>query len=148
MEFRQLILTTFSFITKIIGRRAKRIGVSSGQPKVLDYLFDHDGANQADIARACGLEASTLTQILDGMEKAVFIERKREDGDRRSYHIFLTTLGKEKAHQTVSLFENIENELYKGLSDEERKEFTRMLKIVHDNAKSAFDIPYIEKDYK
>jgi len=138
MEIRQLILTTFSFISKIIGRRSKDIGVSSGQPKVLDYLKTHNGASQADIARACGLEASTLTQILDGMEAANFIERKREGGDRRSYHIFLTKLGEQKADQTIILFRNIESEILEGLSPEEQKDFQRMLQIVHDNAKKVF----------
>ena len=148
MDIRILILSTFSFISKIIGRRAKHIGVSSGQPKVLDYLNDgRDGASQADIARACGLEASTLTQILDGMEKAGYIERKREGNDRRTYHIFLTVLGKEKAEQTVALFKNIENEILVGLSDQEKVDFQRMLQIVHDNSKSMYlDGPTI--DYK
>ena len=148
MDIRILILSTFSFISKTIGRRAKNIGVTSGQPKVLDYLNDgHDGASQADIARACGLEASTLTQILDGMEKSGYIERRREENDRRTYHIFLTILGKEKAEQTVALFKNIENEILVGLNDQEKVEFQRMLQIVHDNAKSMFlDGPTI--DYK
>lgn len=138
MDIRQYILTTFSFISKTIGRRAKHIGVSSGQPKVLDYLIEHDGCSQSDIARGCGLEASTLTPILDGMEKAGYIERKREDGDRRTYHIFLTILGREKAAQVIALFNHLEDDILEGLNPEERDEFQRMLKIVHDNSKRIF----------
>lgn len=37
-----------------------------GQPKVLDYLKDHDGSSQKEIARACHIEPGSLTSILFG----------------------------------------------------------------------------------
>ncbi|MDO5331615.1 MAG: hypothetical protein Q4E99_02955, partial [Bacillota bacterium] len=61
--------------------------------------------------------------------------------------IYLTVLGHEKAHQTIALFKNIENEILVGLNDAEKVEFQRMLQIVHDNSKKMFlDGPTI--DYK
>ena len=30
-------------------------GLTPGQPKVLDYLKEHDGASQKEIAGACGI---------------------------------------------------------------------------------------------
>ena len=138
MEIRIQIMSTFSFISKLIARRGKNIGITSGQPKVLDYLVEHNGASQTDIARACGLEASTLTPILDGMEKSGYVERKRVDGDRRTYHIFLTVLGHEKANQVIALFSNIQNELLEGMNEQEQQEFHRLLTIVHDNAKKSY----------
>ena len=37
-----------------------------GQPKVLDYLKDHDGSSRKEIARACHIEPGSLTSILFG----------------------------------------------------------------------------------
>ncbi|MFR7668000.1 MAG: MarR family transcriptional regulator [Mediterraneibacter faecis] len=34
----------------------------------MDYLKDHDGANQKEIAAACHIEAGSLTSVLNRME--------------------------------------------------------------------------------
>ena len=40
------------------------------KPKVLDYLKDHTGASQKDIALGCHIEPVTLTTLLNRMEES------------------------------------------------------------------------------
>lgn len=104
-----------------------------GQPKILDYLKDHDGALQKDIAAACRIEPATLTSLLNGMEKSGLAERRSIEGDRRSSHIFLTEKGKEKLALVTEEFEKIEAEALRGLSEEQTDEFMKTFAKVYKN---------------
>lgn len=73
---------------------------------------DHDGSNQKEIARACFLEAGSLTIILNKMEEKRLIERRILNGNRRSFHIFLT----EEEAPKDKIFE-AESKVIKELAD-------------------------------
>ena len=62
-----LMMANQMLVQKALMERVKESGLTIGQPKVLDYLKDHDGSSQKDIARACFIEAGSLTTILNGM---------------------------------------------------------------------------------
>ena len=82
----------------------KDTNLTAGQPKVLDYLRDHDGAVQKEIAAACHIEPATLTSILLGMENKNLIIRKMHGNNRRSLYVYLTKQGKELAEHVESEF--------------------------------------------
>lgn len=60
-----LIMANQMLVQKALLEQLKDTGLTIGQPKILDYLKDHDGSNQKEIARACFLEAGSLTIILN-----------------------------------------------------------------------------------
>lgn len=57
--------------SKKLMENVKSTGLTLGQPKVLDYLKHHDGANQKEIAAGCHIEAGSLTSILNRMEEKI-----------------------------------------------------------------------------
>ena len=65
-----LLMTDHFLFQKTLFGKIKETGLSIGQPKVLDYLKEHDGTTQREIAAACQIEPASLTSILNGMEKA------------------------------------------------------------------------------
>lgn len=66
-----LLMTNHTAFRKRIFSALKNEGLTSGQPKVLEYLSEHNGAMQKDIAAACRIEPATMTSLLCGMEKRV-----------------------------------------------------------------------------
>lgn len=56
LSFHYLSMAVHSTIQKNFMEQVKSSGLTSGQPKVLDYLRDHNGANQKEIAAACHIE--------------------------------------------------------------------------------------------
>lgn len=86
----------------------KDTGLTLGQPKVLDYLKDHDGVSQKEIAAGCLIEAGSLTSILNRMEEKDLIERKMLNGNRRTFHIFMTESGKKNQKLVEEAFKKIE----------------------------------------
>lgn len=86
----------YALFQKKLLEKVRPYGLSMGQPKILDYLKDHNGASQKEIAAACQIEAGSLTSVLNRMEEKGMVQRKMLHGDRRTYHIFLTPFGEEQ----------------------------------------------------
>ena len=80
-----------------------KIGVSKGQPKMLDYLERNDGCMQKDIAAGTGIEPPSATSILAVMERDGLVQRVQSKEDRRRYSVQLTQKGHEKARQVEEL---------------------------------------------
>ena len=111
----------------------KDTGLTLGQPKVLDYLKDHDGASQKEIAAGCLIEAGSLTSILNRMEEKGLIERKMLNGNRRTFHIFMTESGKKNQKLVEETFEKIEETALNNISEEEQKVFMEIFHRIYRN---------------
>ena len=74
--FHYLIMAEHAMLQKGLLIRLKGTGLTLGQPKVLDYLKEHNGASQKEIAKGCHIEAGSLTSILNRMEDKGIVERR------------------------------------------------------------------------
>lgn len=128
-----LIMANQMLVQKALLERLRDTGLTIGQPKILDYLKDHDGSSQKDIAKACFLEAGSLTTILNKMEEKGLIERRILNGNRRSFHIFMTYEGRQKMQLVDSSFSEIEKKALSGVSDEELETFMSVYKKIYKN---------------
>ena len=128
-----LMMANQMLVQKALMERVKESGLTIGQPKVLDYIKDHDGSSQKDIARACFIEAGSLTTILNGMEEKGLIERRTLNGNRRSYHIFMTDEGKKKQQMIDEAFAAIEEKAVYDISDEEYSQFMSVYQKLYNN---------------
>ncbi len=134
-----LIMANQMLVQKTLLEQLKGSGLTIGQPKILDYLNEHDGSNQKEIAKACFLEAGSLTAILNKMEEKNLIERRTLNGNRRSFHIFLTQEGKEKQKLVNKAFDEAERCALAGLSDEEREQCVSVFKKIYLNLQQRND---------
>ena len=118
---------------KKLMEQLKDTGLTLGQPKVLDYLKEHDGASQKEIAAGCLIEAGSLTSILNRMEEKDLIERKILNGNRRTFHIFMTESGKKNQKLVEEAFKKIEKTALNGISEEEQKQFMDIFCRIYRN---------------
>lgn len=100
---------------------------------------EHDGSNQKEIARACFLEAGSLTTILNKMEEKGLIERRMLNGNRRSFHIFMTEEGKRKQQMVDKAFKEIEQKALSGILEEEYERFLNIYKRIYSNLQEKSD---------
>lgn len=128
-----LTMANQMLIQKRLLERVKASGLTLGQPKVLDYLKDHDGASQKEIAAGCFIEAGSLTSILNRMEEKGLIERRMLNGNRRTFHIFMTESGKKNQKLVEAAFEKIEEIAFSGISEEEQKRFMQTFEKIYKN---------------
>lgn len=131
-----LIMANQMLVQKALLEQLKDTGLTIGQPKILDYLKDHDGSNQKEIARACFLEAGSLTIILNKMEEKGLIERRILNGNRRSFHIFLTEEGRKKQQLVADVFLEIEKKALPNISEKEYEQFISVYQKIYSNLQS------------
>ncbi|MDE5619324.1 MAG: MarR family transcriptional regulator [Ruminococcus sp.] len=112
---------------------AQKIGLTSGQPKILDYLYEHEGSDQKTIAGYCEIEPATLGSILLRMEQKGLIERRQENGNRRSLFVYLTENGKEVCEKMHDIFSQKDKQASDGLTTAEINELKRLLTKVCEN---------------
>lgn len=134
-----LIMANQMLVQKSLVDQIKDTGLTIGQPKILDYLKEHDGSNQKEIARACFLEAGSLTTILNKMEEKGLIERRMLNGNRRSFHIFMTEEGKRKQQMVDKAFKEIEQKALSGILEEEYERFLNIYKRIYSNLQEKSD---------
>ena len=134
-----LIMANQMLVQKSLMDQIKDTGLTIGQPKILDYLKEHDGSNQKGIARACFLEAGSLTTILNKMEEKGLIERRMLNGNRRSFHIFMTEEGKRKQQKVDKAFKEIEQKALSGILEEEYERFLNIYKRIYSNLQEKSD---------
>lgn len=132
-----LIMANQMLVQRGLLERLKETGLTIGQPKVLDYLKEHDGSNQKEIARACFLEAGSLTSILNRMEEKGLVERRMLNGNRRSFHVFLTENGKKNQELVEEMFVEIEKDALDGISSEEFETFMEVYRKIYGNLLQA-----------
>lgn len=132
-SFHYLSMANHMMVQKKLMEQLKDTGLTLGQPKVLDYLKDHDGASQKEIAAGCLIEAGSLTSILNRMEEKGLIEGKMLNGNRRTFHIFMTESGKKNQKLVEETFEKIEETALNNVSEEEQKVFMEIFLRIYRN---------------
>ena len=133
LSYHYMLMVNHVILQKKLFLSLKDTGLTLGQPKVLDFLQEKDGAAQKEIAAACNIEPASLTTILNGMEEKGLIQRKSLNGNRRSWHIFLTDRGKEMTEAIGMGFEELEAQAFSGISGEERESFLKTFEKIYQN---------------
>lgn len=132
-SFHYLQYAVHMLIHKQLLAGLKDAGLSIGQPKVLDYLKDHDGAMQKDIAKGCFVEPASLSGLLDGMEKKGLLRRAASESSRRSVCVWLTELGWEQVRHVERVFGEIEQAALSGFSEQELAQIANFQQRIYAN---------------
>ena len=139
LSLHYLSMAVHSMIQKNFMEQVKSSGLTSGQPKVLDYLRDHNGANQKEIAAACHIEPGSLTSVLNRMEEKGLIERRMLDGNRRTFYIFMTDEGSRLKDLVEDNFASIEKKAFRNISFEEQAAFMETFSKIYENLMNKGD---------
>ena len=111
-------------------------GVGTVKPAflgVLWCLWNQDGVKTIDLARAAGLEASTMTGLLDRMEREGFVIREDDPGDRRVQVIRLTEKGRAIRETVKRMVDQTLSILFRGVSDDDLAKTKIALRRVLEN---------------
>lgn len=139
LSFHYLSMAVHSMIQKNFMEQVKSSGLTSGQPKVLDYLRDHNGANQKEIAAACHIEPGSLTSVLNRMEEKGLIERRMLEGNRRTFYIFMTDEGSRLKDLVEDNFASIEKKSFRNISSEDQASFMETFSKIYENLMNKGD---------
>ena len=127
-----LLMANHFMIQKALVTSVKDTGLTSGQPKVLDYLKDHNGAVQKDIAAGRHIEPASLTAILNGMETKGLIERRLCPDNHRFYNVYLTETGRLYVGRLENEFDTIESYTLQNFSEADKEQLIEYLSRIYN----------------
>jgi DNA-binding MarR family transcriptional regulator len=113
-----------------LGRDLADLGLTHGEVNALAHL---DGETSvAQLLRRTGQRASTLTGIVDRLERRGLLERAIHPTDRRSFVLRLTPAGETAAARVRTAFRAIEDEVRGRVPDRSVAGFRRVVDALAD----------------
>lgn len=132
-SFHHLLMVNQIIMHKQLFARIADTGLSYGQPKVLEYLLEANGCTQREIADGCRIEPASVSSLMTKMEADGLIERRSEDGNRRSLHVYLTDKGRSAATRVERTFAVLEAQAFEGIAPEAVDSAKQVLFQVYEN---------------
>jgi DNA-binding MarR family transcriptional regulator len=88
---------------------------------------------QSDIARAVGLDKTTMVVTLDELEAAGLAERRPSPTDRRARVIAVTAAGERKVREAEEIADRVRIDVLSALPEDEREVFVNaLMRLVRD----------------
>lgn len=132
-----LISRIHLLVTSALKKGFASKGVDKVKPAylgVLLTLWREDGLKLGELARRSGLEPSSMTGLIDRMERDGFTLRSPDKNDRRVQIIHLTDDGRNIKDPVMSVVDSVLSETFKGISKDDFLKTQAILKQVLENA--------------
>ena len=134
-----LLSDTARVLRQQFDERARQHGATRAQWKALIGISRHEGINQGGLAEWLEVEPITLCRMIDRLEDAGLVERRRDPKDRRAWQLYLT----DKAHPILEELRATAAELtaqaLRGIPDSEVAAMSALLNRIRDNLAAASD---------
>jgi len=128
--------------TAAMKRRFVAAGIGFVRPAYLGSLMSlwhEDGLKMIDLGRKAGLEPSTMTGLLDRMERDGLVERRPDPADRRVLKIFLTGAGAGAREAVVRIVDETLTGIFSGIDAGEIEALKGLMRKVLINTKEEKD---------
>jgi len=107
--------------------------LNSAQGRIMFVLWNNNNLPIHELSKETQLSKSTLTSMLDRLEKAGYIKRTPSKKDRRKIIINLIKVDKEFEQNYINVSKEMLNLFYNDFSEEEIDSFESFLKRLLDN---------------
>ena len=132
-ELHFLLLRGFHYRNKAISQKVLALGLYPGQPKILEYLLEHDGAIAKEIGEGCVIDKSTIANLLLRMERQNLLYKKEHPLDKRASHIHLTEEGQALAVKVKEICAQTDEAAFRGISRDRQETFLQTLRTILSN---------------
>ena len=132
-----------NMIDRKICNSVEKMNLTHTQARILRFLFTNKDKTiyQSDVEKELDLRRSTISGILDTMEKNSLIMRKDSIDDARKKEISLTINSLNKHKEIDKKIADFESVLLKGITEEEKEAFFKTIDKLKENLKQ-------ERNYK
>ena len=134
---RYTIVELIEIITELIGdleaefvKKYQEEGFTARQIVYIDIINTLGNPNLGEIAKALKLSKPSVTAIVDKLESKGYIEKFQSDEDRRSFHVHLSTKGKNLVKMHGETHNKIVDMLQNNLDSKDLKNLVTILNKV------------------
>jgi MarR family transcriptional regulator for hemolysin len=128
------IAETVRLIRREANKRAAVLGATKAQWRVLARLSrSGDAVRQIALAEALDIEPITLCRMIDRLEEAGLVERRRDGADRRAWRIHLTEAAAPVIAKLEAMGVGFNADILAGISEADREAALRVLARIRQN---------------
>jgi DNA-binding MarR family transcriptional regulator len=102
------------------------------QFQILDLLADRGPVGQRELGETMAIDHSILVTMLNPLEAAGLIERKRSGTDRRRHVVTITPAGKRRLTSAAQAQREAEDALFASLTEQQRNQLRDLLIALRD----------------
>lgn len=121
--------------------RTRSFGITGPQMRALVQIMRFPGINQGALADRLDVEPITTCRMVDRLEQADLVERRRDPQDRRAWQLFLTETAKPIAEKLQTIGQELLNESLEGIDQSARDAVLSLLGTIRDNLNPAAGQP-------
>jgi DNA-binding MarR family transcriptional regulator len=117
-------------VVNAYNQEASKFGITQASGHVLINI-SKEGTVVSQIANLLGVRSTSLSRMLNSMEKQGLIYREADVLDKRSVRVFLTDLGIEKRMLAVQVVKDFNEYLVQNFSERERVRLAEALQKIN-----------------
>jgi DNA-binding MarR family transcriptional regulator len=106
--------------------------LTGAQKKIILFLALHGGQRMGEVAHLISSSMPAASAVIDRLEALGFVDRKRDNVDRRVVMVELTDAGRKAHEEMARVREQRLGVLFESMSDAHRQEFVGGLNRIHD----------------
>lgn len=111
-------------------RELDELGISMAQFPYIMAIIDNDGISQEKLSAKLRMGKSTTAAIVKQLEEKGLITREVDRNDRRNFCLHASGSAVALRPAIQAAVDNCNEKITAGLSEEEKREFSRLLRIV------------------
>jgi MarR family transcriptional regulator, organic hydroperoxide resistance regulator len=120
-------------IATAFGEEVRPLGATLQVWRVLAALRERDGRRMGDLSATTSIEVSTLTRLVDSMEKKGLVARRRDPQDSRVVLLYVAPSGKQLTRRILPIAERYEKVALKGFGAAEADALKTALRRLYAN---------------
>ena len=124
-------------VTSALKKGFADAGVEKVRPAylcVMMSLWEEDGLKVIELGKKAGLEPSTMTGLLDRMERDGLVSRTMDPRDRRVLRIYLNETGQNVRDPILKVIDDVLADVFAGIPEEDISHTKNLLRHVLANA--------------
>ena len=106
----------------------KGIKITATQAGILFSLKQKNGRTMTELSQILSSDNSSITGLVDRLERAGFVNRNSSPRDRRVAQIYITPEGIDEVNRSKTVIKRVNEEIKSGFSEEEVEAFKEVLK--------------------
>lgn len=122
-------------VWQTVANRYNQLVTEFGITQSIGYLLinidEHEGTTVSQAAALLGLKSTSLSRMLNQLEKMGLIYRESNKEDKRSVKIYLTPLGNEKRLMARALVKQFNNYLNDHIKEADKQHLIETLKKIN-----------------
>ncbi|UOQ91782.1 MarR family transcriptional regulator [Halobacillus shinanisalinarum] len=123
------------FIQNIYNEKLSEYGVTHSQAKVIYFLAKYGEQSQSELQKRLYIKASSMNGVVESLQKNECITKQACTEDKRAKVIKLTSKGVQLDKTVWNLVQEMEAEIGKGFTSEERQVIVSWLQKIQENLK-------------